>query len=90
MPGSAIRPAVLAVNRKRFYLSPCCEILASMMLLPLLMCLSVYSLCSIRNRDCRKLTFGRLGCRNFDRNRQNSRNPARCQETTVSGFTMIR
>ena len=36
------------------------------------------------------LTFGRPGRRNLERNRQNSRNPARCQETTVSGLTMIR
>jgi hypothetical protein len=37
------------------------------------------------NSDCP--TFGR---RNLDRNRQNSRNPARRQDTTVSGFTTIR
>jgi hypothetical protein len=36
------------------------------------------------------LTFGRPGRRSRERHRQNSRNPARCQETTVSGFTIIR
>jgi hypothetical protein len=35
------------------------------------------------------LIFGRPGRRNLDRNRQNSREPERCQDTTVSGFTMI-
>ena len=46
----------------------------------------------MRRINCRisSLIFGRPGRRNLDRNRQNSRNPARCQDTTVSGFTTIR
>src|SRR5215467_437674 len=36
------------------------------------------------------LISGRPGCRHVDRIRQNRRNPARCQATTVSGFTTVR
>ena len=36
-----------------------------------------------------RLTEGRPRRREQDRSRQNSRKPARCQDTMVSGFTMI-
>jgi hypothetical protein len=37
-----------------------------------------------------ELISGRPGRRHLDRTRQNNRNPARCQDTTVSGCTMIK
>ena len=37
-----------------------------------------------------RLTLGRTRRRRRDRNRQTSLNPARCQDTTVSGLPMIR
>ena len=87
---SDIRQRMLAVRIQAIDGARTCTLLGSQhcRLLPPHVGLSAF-MRRINWRIC-AFAFGRPGRRRCDRHRQNRWKPARCQETTVSGLTMIR